>query len=219
MDNDWKNIKPGRTPSTSSIDLDFLKRITNNSKVLEIGSGSGRIINILNQKDCSIVAIDINTNEISILKHKYSNNRKIIFLNFNIINDDFKNPNLRNFDFVFMNGLLGSLGKLERNKAIDNVSKIVNKNTLMHISEFLLFEENPEMKVRYKTDFLETTEYGSFYILDSIGDKIGITHNFNREELVSLVEAKFKIVNEFKQDFISYTGKVKPGIILIVKLK
>ena len=86
MNNNWKNIKINHTPSTSSIDLNFLKKITNSSKVLEIGSGSGRIIDILNQKGCSVIGIDINNNELSNLKYKYNSNHKITFLNlYNVI--------------------------------------------------------------------------------------------------------------------------------------
>ncbi len=219
MNNNWRNIKVNYTPSTSNINLNFLEKIQNNSKVLEIGSGSGRIIDILNQKDCFIVGVDINNNELNNLKLKYSNNKKIKLFNLDIVKGNIKKLNYENFDFVFMNGLLGALNKFQRIKAIDNVCKIVNKNTLIHISEFLLFEKNSEMKDRYNKDFLETNEYGSFFILDGNSNKIGITHNFSRNELVNLLEKKFRIINEFKQDFISYTGKVKPGIILIIKLK
>jgi hypothetical protein len=75
------------------------------------------------------------------------------------------------------------------------------------------------MKNRYNKDFLETNEYGSFFILDNNGNKIGITHNFSRKELINLLEKRYRIIKEFKQDFISYTNKIKPGIILIIKLK
>jgi ubiquinone/menaquinone biosynthesis C-methylase UbiE len=219
MNSNWQNIKTNHTPSTSSINLNFLKKIKKNSKVLEIGSGRGRIIDILNKKKCFIVGVDINNNELNNLKHKYSDNNKIKFLNFNIINGDFKKLNFESLDFVFMNGLLGALNKFERVKAINNICKIVNKNTLIHISEFLLFERSLEMKNRYNKDFLETNEYGSFFILDNNGNKIGITHNFSRKELINLLEKRYRIIKEFKQDFISYTNKIKPGIILIIKLK
>jgi len=216
--NYWKKIKQNNTPSTSEILDEFVNKIDSQSKVLEIGCGSGRIIDECISKKCLIYGIDINKNEIDALKSKYKYFNNVILENNDITNINFKLRVNYKFDYVFMNGLLGALKKEERTIALKNVLKLINSNSIIHLSEFLLFEKNEEMKIRYLNDLSQTGEYGTFFVYNKEGEKIYQTHNFSESEIKNLVSDNYIIIRKELLDFKSYTGKIKPGIILILNM-
>lgn len=215
----WKKIKQNNTPSTSGILDQFVDEINSQSKVLEIGCGSGRIIDICLPKECLIYGIDINRNEINALKVKYKNNKNITLKENDITNKNFELKVDYKFDYVFINGLLGALKLEQRNVALKNILKIISSKSIVHLSEFLLFEENVAMRERYLKDFSETGEYGTFFVYNEIGEKVYETHNFSEIEIDNLVSGYFEIIKKELSDFKSYTGKIKPGIILLLSKK
>ena len=217
--NYWKKIKQSNTPSTSGILDDFLNQINSQSKVLEIGCGSGRIIDECISRKSFVYGVDINKNEIDALRLKYRGYEKVILEINDITNKNFKLKEDYKFDYVFINGLLGALKSKQRAVALKNILKVTDFISIVHLSEFLLFEENEEMKVRYSKDFLETGEYGTFFVYNVEGNKVYQTHNFSEIEITKLVSKDFKVVRKELLNFKSYTNKTKPGIILLLQKK
>ncbi|MDO8659910.1 MAG: class I SAM-dependent methyltransferase [Candidatus Parcubacteria bacterium] len=217
--NYWKKIKKNDTPSTSGILDEFVDKLNSQSKVFEVGCGYGRIIDKCISKKSFIYGIDINKNEIDALKLKYADYENVSLEVNDITDRNFKLKVDYKFDYVFLNGLLGALKLEQRMVALKNVLKIIHSNSIIHLSEFLIFEKNKAMKDRYLKDFPETGEYGTFFVCSTEGEKIYQTHNFSQDEIKTLVLKDFKIIKKELLDFKSYTGKIKPGIILLLQIK
>ena len=60
---------------------------------------------------------------------------------------------------------------------------------------------------------------GTFFVYNNKRQKIYLTHNFKETEIENLVSKYFKIAKKELSDFMSYTGKIKPGIILLLQMK
>lgn len=217
--NYWKVIKKNNTPSTSGISEEFLSEMNSKSKILEVGCGSGRIISESISKGHFVYGIDINKNEVSSLMLKYKSNKNVILEVNDITNKDFNLNIDYKFDYIFLNGLLGALNLGQRRIALQNILKVMHIHTVVHLSEFLLFEECDEMKKRYLKDFVVTGEYGSFFVYTKEGKRLYQTHNFRESEITDLVVYNFKIIKREVKKFVSYSGKMKPGIILLLKIK
>lgn len=215
----WKKIEQNKTPSTSRVLDGFISKIDSLSKVVEVGCGYGRILDQCIPKKCFVYGIDINKNEIDALKLKYKDYKNVVLEENNITDKNFKPKVTYKFDCVFINGLLGALNLEQRNIALKNILKLIHPGSVIHLSEFLLFEENPEMKKRYLRDLVETEEYGTFFVYNKEGERIYKTHNFSESEIQNLISEDFEIVKKELLDFTSYSGKIKPGIILLLKKK
>lgn len=215
----WKKIEQNKTPSTSRVLDEFISKIDSQSKVVEIGCGYGRILDQCIPKGCFVYGIDINKNEIDALKAKYKDHENVVLEENDITDKNFKPKVAYKFDYVFINGLLGALNLEQRTIALKNILKLIHSGSVIHLSEFLLFEENPEMKDRYLKDLIETEEYGTFFVYNKEGGKVYQTHNFREGEIQALISEDFEIIKKELLDFKSYSGKIKPGIILLLKKK
>lgn len=215
----WKKIEQNKTPSTSRVLDGFINKIDSQSRVVEIGCGYGRILDQCINKKCFIYGVDINRNEIDALKLKYKDYKNVVLEKNDITDKNFKPKVTYKFDYVFINGLLGALNLEQRTIALKNILKLIHPGSVIHLSEFLLFEENSEMKDRYLKDLAETEEYGTFFVYNKEGEIVYQTHNFSENEIQNLVSEDFKIIKKELLDFKSYSGKIKPGIILLLQTR
>jgi 2-polyprenyl-3-methyl-5-hydroxy-6-metoxy-1,4-benzoquinol methylase len=102
--------------------------------VLDIGSGSGELIDIIKYEAKKIFATDISSNFIKILKKKYKFDKKITVKRLD------KNFNIKNFKIKFDTIICNSVTQYFKNdheiiKMIDKVKKISKKNALFLISD------------------------------------------------------------------------------------
>jgi len=215
----WEKIEQNKTPSTSRVLDGFINKIDSQSRVVEIGCGYGRILDQCIPKGCFVYGIDINKNEIDVLKLKYKDYENVVLEENDIADINFKPKVTYKFDYVFINGLLGALNLEQRTIALKNILKLIHTGSVIHLSEFLLFEENLEMKDRYLKDLAETEEYGTFLVYNKEGEIVYQTHNFSENEIQDLISEDFKIIKKELLDFKSYSGKIKPGIILLLQTR
>ena len=67
----WKKIIKDSTPGTATLHPSFFKVLNKKDLVLEIGSGSGRVIDMCLDNQLKVIGYGINANEVAFLKEKY----------------------------------------------------------------------------------------------------------------------------------------------------
>jgi ubiquinone/menaquinone biosynthesis C-methylase UbiE len=213
----WKKIVANQTPGTAQIDDLFWESLNPHETVLEVGVGSGRVIDESLRRGLNIIAIDINKQEIENLRNIYETNEAVELL----IADATKPLSLpRKVNGVVMLGLLGALNfELQRNDALRNCAAVTEPKSEVVVSEFLVDDTDEVLASRYKQGQKDGLERGSFAVFDDAGNVQYITHNFDEDELVSLVGRYATILSVSKTIFMSYHGSERKGIIVRARVE
>lgn len=214
----WGKISIGNTPGTAPIDENFWHLLPKKSLIFEVGCGWGRIIFECLKRNFEVVGIEINKNEVDALNKKLSQlklDTKAKVYNENIKSTSFNNET---FSAAIMQGILSALPKNIRNAGLREIYRILKPGGYIHVAEFELIADDPNAVVRYKNDELITKEPGTLSIRDRSGKELYRTHNFSEGELIKLIEKnKFKIISLSKDNFTSYHGNKKPGLLIIAQ--
>lgn len=214
----WKKISIGQTPATTPIDENFWRLLPKKSLILEVGCGWGRIIFECLKRNFKVVGIEINKNEVDALNKKLSQLK--LNTKANLYNEDIKSTSFKNetFSAAIMQGLLSALPKNTRNAGLREIYRVLKPEGYIHVAEFELIVDDPNAEVKYKNDELITKEFGTLSIRDRSGKELYRTHNFAEDELIKLLKKnKFKIISISKDNFTSYHGNKKPGLLIIAQ--
>jgi len=204
----WINFQAGKTPASVKVDNDFWKYFKPGDKILDVGSGHGRIIFECLNRNLNVVGIDINKNEVAEIKKKKLKNAKIKR------GDILKIKLKKEFKGVFLLGVLCVLNKEERLRVVKKIRSFLLDNGYLHISEF---EVNKRFKSRYDEDFKTTKEYGTLSVKEN-GKEIFRSHNFTKKEIFDLIkEGGFRVIKFKRDQFISLHGNKKPGMMIIAQ--
>lgn len=197
-------MEAGQTPSSTKIDQSFWENFTQGNKVLDIGCGWGRGIFECLKRQIVPVGVDINQKEIAELQKKLPGVR--------LLEGNFLETNPGNgFDGAMMLGYLSALPLSGRGASLANAGDCLRSGGYLLVSEF---ELHKKFRQRYEEDFKITGEYGTLCAMQN-GKEVFWSHNFNKEELCSLIEENgFKITKFKRADFISYHGEAKPGMMI-----
>jgi len=136
-----------------------LKFISNNSKVIDIGCGTGELIrNIAKNKTGKFIGVDLSESMIDIAKSNTPNIQNIQFDAMSSL--DLKIEN-NEFDFALMRGALHHFSNPQ--KAIGEAFRILKKNGQLHILDILSYEDS-EIDIFFnKTNVLRQPANFQFY--------------------------------------------------------
>ncbi len=121
-----------------SLSLNYIK---DNSKILDLGCSTGSLLIDLSKsskkKNLKFIGIDSSNNMIDIAKNKILRNRKKT--NFEFICSDFLKFNSKEkFSIIYMNYTLQFVRPLKRQKLVNKIYKLLNKNGIFIICEKIL---------------------------------------------------------------------------------
>lgn len=129
----------------------FLK----NSKVLEVGCGSGNLTNYLHNRGVDIEGCDVSTNAV-INAQASSTNNKIIFRQCDVLELKYFK---KKYDVIIECSLLQNMNNVERSKYINNLKQILTENGMIislnvnDNNEYKKGPPNPLSKEDYKKIF------------------------------------------------------------------
>lgn len=159
----WKEI----------IDNNLLIKDTDNN-VLEIGPGSGRLLNILdNELHCKTTAVELSKEMIKYAKEKSPNTK---FIEGNILDIDFEN---NSFDAIIMGALIHNFPKEDAIKLLELSKKWLKDNG----------------RIMIYTTIHEKSEEGYYEKEDYNENIVRFRKKYTKEELIDLFnKLNFKIV-------------------------
>ncbi len=214
----WRKIKSESTPGTTPLHPSFFTSLNKNDLVLEIGSGSGRVIDICIEKRLRCVGFDVNPNEIESLKVKYKDNKNVTVMEHDITKSSL--PKIRGAKAAIMLGLLGALDSTsQRLSALENTLSALDEKGYIFVSEFLYDDSIEELKERYEKGRKLGLENGSFLVEGGKDGTSYITHNFLKEELERVLSTHCTIVDVKITNFTTFHGNIRPGILVVARRK
>ena len=174
---------------------DFIKE---GDKILDVGCGNGRLLELLKDKKIGYTGVDVSEKLIRLAQEKYPQNNFLLADNLNLpFSDD-------NFDKVFSVAVLHNVPSDElRKRAISELSRVLKPGGLLFITVWYLWQKKTSWKPLLKNVFLKLIgrsklDFNDIFIpwKDSQG-KIRTQryfHCFIKKELQKLAEnAGFKI--------------------------
>lgn len=214
VDKLWATIPKKKTPGTAQVPNKFWKSFSSGDVLLEVGSGSGRLVAECEKRCLGVVAVDINKNELQQLSKVYNSYPKANFV-YADVTKKFKALNIK-FDGMLMLGLLGALKSSgDRERALLNCSYHLSRGARVVVSEFKFNDNDGILADRYRLGLQSGLEKGSFQVLDDSGSVLYITHNFTKDELVNLIKSVLRVDEVIEKDFTSYHGNKRKGIIIL----
>ena len=184
-------------------DMEFWKKIYNqlsNNKVLELGSGTGRLAIPLLKEGANYTGVEISEEfcQHSDKKIKQQN------LTANFINKDFRNFELhKTYDMIFIgfNSFLHLLTDLDVMKFLNTVKKHMHSNTLFYID---IFVPNPSFLHREKK-----RERNLEYI-DSLTNKITYIDEISKYDIITgIIKITWIYYSDSKKEDVRYYFTMK----------
>lgn len=141
--------------------------VGNNARIIDIGCGTGSVLNFLHPTNG--VGTDLSPNMIKIANKKYKHNSHLIFT----VHDIEKKPYKGSFDYILFTDVIEHVHN--KNKAIKNLSKMMNTKTILILSmanpfwePFLMametlklkMPEGPHLRISEKTLLVFLNKYG-----------------------------------------------------------
>lgn len=187
----WLKNTGGCTPASTTLHPDFVSLIKQDSLVLDIGCGYGRIADVLQRAGARVIALDPNFTELVLGKNRFPN---VSFIQG--YGEDLPFP-ADSFDGIVMLGVLGGVNRYEREDILKAASAVVKNNGLIYVAEFSRIADSAERTFHgnerwidvYRKDSLITGEYGSVVVHKKHSWETSfIAHHFEREELEDLFD-------------------------------
>ncbi|MHA1269507.1 MAG: class I SAM-dependent methyltransferase [Candidatus Helarchaeota archaeon] len=216
----WDEYPADEIPFSLNLFPIFYKYVKKNFKILDVGTGNGRIALKLGLQGYHVYGIDINQNGIKSAKEKVLTQNLEEFVFFQVA--DAKNlPYEDNtFDMVIMQAFLTTITKKEdRNSIINESYRVLKNNGYLYIVAFGQTWHSELYRTRYLRDLPITKEEGSFlsYNKDT-GEFEYIAHHYSEKELVFLLLNNGFKLDYFKhQELITKNSNITNGFIIIAK--
>ena len=169
--------------SEFNIFRDFIK---NGDKILDVGCGNGRLLEILKDKKVNYTGVDVSEKLLEIAKKKYPQNEFLVANNLNLPFLD------NNFDKVFSVAVLHTIPSEDlRKKAISELKRVLKPGGLLFITVWDIWRKDT-LLLLLKYSFLKLVgksrlDFGDVFVPWSTKTK-RFYHFFTEKELRSLVE-------------------------------
>ena len=135
-----------------------------NSKILDIGCGTGRLASIFKEKDMSIyTGIDISEKLILIANKLYEGNKKFSFFSKDPITFFEENTNI--FDIEILSGVLNYINDEELIEILTSIEKCTSKEAIIYLRMPISVKNERLTLKEFWSDELEE-EYNSIYRTD-----------------------------------------------------
>jgi len=164
----------------------YLQTNFNNPSILEIGPGSGFMLNHFSEKRFKTTAIDISSKIIEISRRKFSH--------INYVHSDFLRYNFSNekFSGIFANSVLHLFQREKIEMAFDKIYTILEDSGCFYFS-IPLFDEFKEEVIKRGAKEDSVLEYRTRY---------------TKEELTNILsDSRFNLIEESETRFIDSQGK------------
>lgn len=198
-------------------DLNFLKEFVQpGDRVLDVGCGNGRLLNLIQDKKVSYVGLDVSPRLIKIAEQAFPGYQFIVG---DVLNLSFTD---NSFDKVFAMALLHQVpSKKLRLKALSEIQRVLKKDGLFFLTVWNLWQKRyfkyVIKNIFKKIAFLSKLDFKDALIpwkKDSQSTVWRYYHAFTLKELVKLTQASgFEII---KADY-TVRGSLKPNLFLIAK--
>lgn len=203
-----ENFHAGETPASLRLADEFVSSLRPESKILDVGCASGRVVNFLATKArASVTGIDINSSEIQYAKGHFSHPG----VNFEVMDGTRLEFPDNSFDHVVMLGVIGGVDLETRKRLLREAYYVVKPGGKVAVTEFKMNSDDPDRIKKYEEDSRATGEPGSRIIKK--GNKVlFIAKHFTEDELRKLLsDAGFTEI-ELKEQ-VTETAGIGDGII------
>lgn len=186
----------------------FIDYIKDSDKVLDLGCGNGRLLEILKKKDIDYIGLDASKELLKIASKKYPEYK---FLIGDVLDLPFDN---NTFDIIFSIAVLHSIpGEESRLKAFSEIKRVLKKDGILTITVWNLWEE--EKYLPYIKSEVNDYDIGDALIpwKDAKGNILAerYYHAFKKEGLENLVKKTgLKILDS------GLTRQEKPNSIYVI---
>ena len=174
--------------------LEFEKYLKNGQKILDLGCGNGRLVNLLKNYEINYVGSDISSNLLNYAKKQdFGKITQYQFIESDMLDLEFEN---NSFDIIFLVASFHHLRtKSQRIKMLNKVNKWLKKDGLLIMTNWNLLESNNFRKYfKYLFDFSIKKTLKDFIIpfKDNKGVILGkrFYHAFTIKELEKLFKNK-----------------------------
>ncbi|MBD3228316.1 MAG: methyltransferase domain-containing protein [Candidatus Lokiarchaeota archaeon] len=216
----WDKYKGNEIPFSLNLFSVFYKYVRNDFRILDIGTGTGRIAIHLGERGYFVEGVDINKNGIR-LARKESNGRNLSErVKFRVTNATNLAYEANSFHMVILQAVMTTFANNEdRNKVLQEVFRVLKPKGLIYLAVFGQTWHSELYKTRYLRDFPKTKEMGSFLCYDKeTGDFEYIAHHYTEKELsLLLTENKFRILEFQTKEFITRNGNKTVGFVVIAR--
>lgn len=217
----WKRFKGRQTPSSVELDEIFYNTVPEGSHVLDFGCAWGRIAFQLQKNGYMVTGFDMNENAIreadKLARINNEKNRfKVKFESGDATHLHYKDET---FDSCIIQAFMTTITKPEeRRKVMEEANRVLKHDGILYLADFGQNWENIRYKEMYNRDYQKTGEMGTFIVTDTgaeDGEEMFLAHHYTRNELLKLVEEKFR-VKTFKETVITtFHGNRTKGYIVI----
>jgi len=189
--------------------IDIAKKVKNNDKILDVGCGNGRLLEIFNDKEIIYIGVDYNEKLIDYAKNRQSavKNRKFIFGD---ILELGKIPEI-NFDYIFCIAVLHHLpGNDLRIAALKQLKNKLISNGKIIISVWNLWSQKKFRKLIFKFALLKLIKKNKMDLGDILFEGFSqkskrYYHAFTKRGLKKLVKKSgLKLEKIYKDKFNYY---------------
>ncbi|GEM_PF-1554469 len=208
---EWKQSSGNKVIASSPFSEKIFDFIPESGRVLDLGSGDGRISQVIQKHGFETYGMDINPTAINLAKTQPD----LVGIAFSV--QDAKATTYEDafFDAVIEQAVLACVEKSDRTTVLTEVHRILKSGGVFSIAEFG-FEES--LHERYEHDALLSGEYGTVVVKSDDGMKPFRSHHFRSEELDTLVQdAGFEIIQSTHPNFSTRSGHTHPGHQYIVR--
>ena len=179
----WLQFEGGTTPSTTHLDPDFISQIGPDDKVLDVGCGYGRGVEIFAQKAASVTGVDINAAEVKLASANRPTNA-----NYAVMSGDHLGFGDESFDKTSLMGVLGGVSLQIRKDILDEAVRVTATGGLVYVSEYPINRASPGSEERYAQGEQTTGEYGAFAVDDQTSrSTLFICKHFVESELTDML--------------------------------
>ncbi len=208
---EWRKSSGNKVIASSPFSEKIFDFIPKGGRVLDLGSGDGRISKVIKKHGFKTYGMDINPTAVNLAKAQPD----LVGIEFSM--QDAKATTYENefFDAVIEQAVLACVEKSDRLTIFTEVHRILKSGGFFSIAEFG-FEE--KLHERYKSDALLSGEYGTVVVKSDDGMKPFRSHHFRNEELDTLIKnAGFEIIEFTHSNFITRGGHTHPGHQYVVR--
>jgi len=215
----WRNWNAEEIPSTTSIAIEMLEKLPPVSRILDLGCGIGKSLEVLATLDAdTLTGVDVNVAAVARARSKWNSSREAAFIAGDALHLPFPD---NSFDVATAQAFLTVVPtRAERLAALREAGRILRPGGYIYIGDFLQ-NSTIDLYVRRYVFGLELIgEYGTFPVSNSSGGIAYFAHHFTEEELEVLIGgAGFELKAIQLAPTKTYSGHDVTGISVVAELR
>lgn len=214
----WDKYDGNEIPFSLKLFPIFYRYLKDEFKILDIGTGTGRIAIHLGEQGYFVEGVDINKNGLQLARNKVDKNNLTSRVKFKIGTATDLPYNADYFDMVILQAVLTTIVKIEdRSKVLQEIHRVLKPDGFVYLAVFGQTWHSELYRKRYLRDYPKTNEMGSFLCYDKETSEFEyIAHHYTEKELVFLlINNKFQILEFQNKEFITRNGNKTNGFVVI----